>query len=87
VAENKGIASIHFSNSLPQVTNEFIQRFKLSVGWEIAIEIADQANANTDIVQVIAVDVAARQLLDPSVTNFDLAIPSGCTVADDKMVG
>jgi len=86
VAQNNRIASIHFSNSLPQVSDEFIQRFIFSVGGEIAIEIANQANPDADIVQVIAVDVAAGQLFDPSVTDFDLAIPSGCAIADDKMI-
>lgn len=57
------------------------------MGGEIAIEVAHQANADADIVQVIAVDVAAGQLFDPSITDFDLAIPGGCAVADDKMVG
>ncbi len=59
VAQNDGIASIHFSDSLSEVTGQFIERFKLSVGWKVAIEIADQANAKPDIVKVITVDVSA----------------------------
>jgi hypothetical protein len=87
VAQNDGIASIHFSDSLSEVTGEFIERLKLSVGWKVAIEIADQANAKPDIVKVITVDMSACHLLNPSVANFDLAIAGRCTVADDKMVG
>ena len=87
VAQNYRIASIHFSDSLPQVPNQFIERFKLSMGREVAIEIADQANTDSDIIQIIAVDVAARHLLHPSIANFDLTIPGRSTVADDKMVG
>jgi len=57
------------------------------MGREVTIEIADQANTNSDIIQIIAVDVTAGHLLDPSVANFDLTIPGRRTVADDKMVG
>jgi len=87
VAQNDGIASLHFSDSLSEVTYEFIERFKLSVGWKVTIEIADQANAKPDIVKVIAVNVSACQLLNPSVANFDLAIAGRRTVTDDEMVG
>ena len=87
VAQNDGIVSLHFSDSLPEVTYEFIERFKLSVGWKVAVEIANQANAKPDIVKVITVDVSACHLLNPSVANFDLAIAGRCTVADDQMVG
>ena len=87
VAQNDGVASFHFSDSLSEVTYEFIERFKFSVGRKVTIEIADQANAKSDIVKVITVDVSPCHLLNPSVANFDLPIAGRRAVADDEMVG
>ena len=52
----------------------------------VAIEIAHQANAERDIVEIIAVDVATIDLAPPAIAYFDLTIPSRCSIADHEMV-
>jgi hypothetical protein len=52
----------------------------------IAIEIADQTNAEGDVVQVIAVNVAAIDLPAPAVPHFDLAVAGGSSIADHEMI-
>jgi len=52
----------------------------------VAIEIADQTNAERDAVQVIAVHMAAVDLPTPTVADLDLAVAGRCTVSDDEMI-
>jgi len=52
----------------------------------IAIEIADQTNSERDIVEIIAVNVSSIDLPAPAVTQFDLAVAGGSSVADHKMI-
>ncbi|MEY2491903.1 MAG: hypothetical protein QOH24_854, partial [Verrucomicrobiota bacterium] len=52
----------------------------------VAIEIADQTNTEGNVVQVIAVDVAAIDLTSPAVTDFDFAVTGGGAIAYDKMI-
>ena len=52
----------------------------------IAVEIADQTNPERDVVQVIAVDVAAVDLPAPTVADLDLAVAGRRSVADHEMI-
>ena len=52
----------------------------------IAIEITDQTNPERDVVQVIAVDVAAVDLSPPTVPYFDLAVAGRSSVANHEMI-
>src|SRR5207237_1887397 len=52
----------------------------------IAIESADQTNAERDVVQVIAVNVAAVDLPPPPVAHFNLPIAGGSPIPDDEMI-
>ncbi len=52
----------------------------------IAIEIADQTNPERDVVQVVAVDVAAVDLSPPTVPYFDLAVAGRSSVANHEMI-
>ncbi len=52
----------------------------------IAIKIADQTNPKRDVVQVIAVDVAAVYLAAPPIAHLDLAVAGRCSVTDDEMI-
>ncbi len=53
----------------------------------IAIEIANQTNPERNIIQVIAVDVAAIDLAAPTIAHFNLTVTCRCSVADDEMIG
>src|SRR5207237_6781274 len=52
----------------------------------IAIEIADQTNPERDVVQVIAVNMAAVDLPPPPVAHFNLPIAGGSPIPDDEMI-
>src|SRR5439155_9425587 len=52
----------------------------------VAVEVAYQTNAERDVVQIIAVHVAAVDLTAPAVADFDLAISRRCAVANHKMI-
>ena len=57
------------------------------LGGGVAIEIAYETNAKSDVVQVIARNMTAIDLPGPAVTDFDLSIPRGISIADDEVVG
>ncbi len=69
-----------------KIANQFFARVELHACRLIAIEIADQTNAERDVVQIIAVHVPAVDLTAPTIAHFDLAIARRCAVANDKMI-
>ena len=81
------VVRINFSAALPKISNQLFARIELLRRGLVAVEIADQTNADRDVVQIIAVDMAAINLSSPAISNFDLAVPSRGAVADNEMVG
>ena len=75
-----------FSAALTKITDQFLTRFQLFAPRLIAIEIANQANSEGDVVQVIAMDVATIDLPAPAIADFDLAIAGGSAIADHEMI-
>ena len=53
----------------------------------IAIKVADQTNPKSDVVQIIAVHVAAVDLTPPAIAYFDLPVACRCSIANDEVVG
>ena len=82
-----GVMRIDFPAAFPQIADQFFARLQLRARRLIAIEIADETNAERDVVQVIAVHVAAVDLAPPAIADFDFAIAGGGAVADDEMIG
>ena len=82
-----GITAIDFSATLPQIADQFFAGFELSAGRLIPVEVPDQANAKSDVVQVIAVDVTAIDLAAPAITDFDFTISGRGSIPDNKMIG
>ena len=80
-------ADRHFPAALLQITNQLFARFELRACRLIAVEIAHQTDAETDIVHVIAVDMAAAHLPHPTIADFDLTVAGGGPIPDDKMIG
>ena len=60
--------------TLSQIADEFLTSVELRACWLIPIEIAYQTNAERDIVEIIAVHVAAIDLTPPAIPDFDLPI-------------
>jgi len=75
-----------FSAALTKIANQFLTTIELRTGRLIAVEIADQTNAEGDVVQIIAVDMAAVDLPTPAIADFDLTIAGRSAVADHEMV-
>jgi hypothetical protein len=69
-----------------QVADEFFARVELRARWLVAIKIAYQTNAERNVVQIIAVHVAAVDLTPPAVAYFNLAVARRSAVADHKMI-
>ena len=51
------------------------------------IEIADQADPERDVVQVIAMNMAAIDLAPPAIAHLDLAVSGRCPIPNDKVIG
>ena len=79
-------APLGFAATFAQVTDEFFARVELRARWLVAIEIAYQTNAERNVVQIIAVHVAAIDLTPPTIAYFNLAVACGCSVADHEVV-
>jgi hypothetical protein len=84
---HRDIASVDFAAAFSQVTDEFFARLKLRARWLIAIKIAYQANAERDVVQIIAMHMAAIDLAPPAIAYFDLPVACRCSVSDDEVIG
>jgi len=80
------IASVDFAATFSHVADEFFARIELRARWLVAIEIAYQTNAQRNVVQIIAVNVAAVDLAPPAIADFDLAIASRCSVPNHEMI-
>lgn len=87
VAADKGVVAIDFTNPLAKVSNQLFEGQVLSLGRQVPIEVADQADPDRYVIQVVAVHMAAGKLVYPAVTDFDLSIAGGSAVADYEMVG
>lgn len=87
VAFDDGQFSSGTSDPVAQVADEFLKGFHLGFGREIAVVIADEADADGDVVQVIAGNVSAVDLAGPTAAHLDFAKARGCAVADDEVVG
>jgi hypothetical protein len=81
------IASVDFAAAFSQVTDEFFARVELRARWLVSIKIAYQANAERDVVQIIAVHMAAVDLATPAIAYFDLPVACRCSVSDDEVIG
>src|SRR5690349_11360429 len=75
-----------FSTTLTEIADELFARVQFSARWLIAIEISDQTNAERDVVQIVAVHMAAVDLSTPTVSYFDLAIAGRSSVPDHKVI-
>ena len=84
---DRGPFAVGFSRALAEVADEFVEGLKLLGRRFFLVEIAHQTDAKGDVVEVVAVDVAAVDLFLLAVADFDLAVARGGAVADDKVVG
>ena len=83
---HRDLSPVDLAATFSQVADQFFARIELHARWLVAIEIADQTNAERNIVQIIAVHVAAVDLTSPAIAYFDLTVAGGSSVADHEMV-
>jgi hypothetical protein len=81
------VTRINFPAALSQIIDQLFAGFELAAGRLTAIEIAHQANAERNIVQIIAMHVSAVDLAPPAIAYFDLPITGRGAVPDDEMIG
>ena len=79
-------APLGFAATFSQVADEFFTRVELRTRWLVAIKIAYETNAQGNVVQIIAVHVAAIDLAPPPIANLDLAVAGRCSIADDEVI-
>lgn len=84
-ADNR-ISAIDFTDPLSQVTDQFVQRQVLIFRGHVAIEIADEANPEGNVIEIIAVDMPAIELPGPAIPDFNLAVAGRTAVANHEMV-
>src|SRR5437660_8482796 len=71
---HRDLSPVDLAATFSQVADEFFARIELRARWLVAIEIADQTNAERNIVQIIAVHVAGVDLASPAIAYFDLTV-------------
>ena len=82
-----GVVIVDLAAALPQVADEFLAALELRARRLVAIEIADQTNAERDVIQVITMHMPAVDLPAPAIAHFNLAVSRGRSVSDHKMIG
>ena len=78
---------VDFPAAFSQILDQLFARFQLTPRRLTAIKIADQTNAERDVVQVVAVHVPAIDLAPPAIAHLDLAVSRRGAVADNEMIG
>ena len=71
---NRYRASFGFATAVSQEPNEFLTPVELRARRLVPIEIAYETNTERDVVQIIAVYMAAVDLPPPAVADFDLTV-------------
>ena len=79
--------TLRFADSIAQVRDEFLKGPDLGLGRGVAVEIAHEADAKRDVIEVVAGDMASVELGGPAVTDLDLAVAGAMSVANNEMVG
>ena len=77
----------NFPDSDAEVGDELVEGAELGVGRLVPVEIANETDAQGNVVEVVAGNVSAVDLAGPAVADFDFPIACGIAVADDKVVG
>lgn len=84
---HNGPLRINFSDSLAEIANELIERLKLLLSWLVMVEITDQADSESYVIQVVAMNMASINLSPPARAHLDLPVARGGPVSNDKLVG
>ena len=84
---NDGPMSLGFAHAIPQVGDKLFKCPDLGLGRSVAIEVADKADAERDVIEIVTGDMASVELGRPAVSCLDLTISRSVAVPDHKMIG
>jgi len=70
-----------------QIINEFFERANLGLSRKVTVEVADQTDAQRNIIEVITGDMAPVELGCPTVADLDLPVTRAMSVTDHEMIG
>ena len=79
--------AVGFTATFSQVSDQLLARVELSAGRLIAIEIANQADSERDVVQKVTVHMATVNLTTPSIANLDFTVAGRSAVSDHEVIG
>ena len=80
-------ATLGFADAIPEVGYQFLECPDLGLGGPVTIKITDEADSESDVIQVVTSDMAAIELCCPAATYFDPAVTGAMSISDDEMVG
>ncbi len=81
------LLAFRFTDAISEKADEFLERLELLGGGFVVVVVADETNADADVVQVVAVDVSTCLLDFPTVADLDLSVARGGSVSDHEMIG
>lgn len=87
VSKDDGGLAFDLADTTTEIGAEFVECSHLILGGCVSVEIAHETDAERDVVQVVARDMAAVDLSSPPVSDFDFSIARGISIADDEVVG
>ncbi len=83
---NDRILAVNLADTSPEIADQLVQGFVLGFCGQIAIEIADEADADGNIVQIVAMNMASVELANPAISDFDLTVSRRRAISDHEMV-
>ena len=87
VCFHDGFAAFDAAHAASQIFEQLGEGIDLRLGGGVPIEVAHQTDADGDVVEIIAGNMAAIDLSPPAVADFNLSVARGTAVANDEMVG
>lgn len=79
--------SVSFSAAFSQISDQLLARVELGTRRLIAVEITDQADSESNVIEKIAVHMTAVNLTAPAIAHLDFAVAGRGAVADHEMIG
>lgn len=81
-----GPFALGFPETIAQIVGQFLGRVHLRLGRLVTIKIADQTDADGNIVEVVTGDMASIDLFGPTAADFNFSIAGGIAIADHKVI-
>ncbi len=87
VGVDDGLAPLRLPDPVPEIADQLVKCSDLRLGGQVTVEVADQTNAERNVIEVVARDMSTVELSRPPVTDLDGAVSRSVTVTDHEVVG